>query len=104
MLRHLPDLVAAERGAKLVGRNRKVRSAAEPRLDLIAEAALLQLIHEALHVAEVRLRKHRRDERRRSRGLNLAKRAAEEAVKKSHGPRHHIGLLSEPQRQIVPRR
>jgi hypothetical protein len=56
VLRHLLDLIAAEGGSKLVGRNRQVRAAAEPRLHLIAEATLLQLGDQALHVTEVRLR------------------------------------------------
>src|SRR6266852_3325792 len=64
MLGQLLDLIAAERGAKLIRRNRQIAAPAEPRLNLIAEAALLQLRGEALQVTEVRLRQHRRDESR----------------------------------------
>jgi hypothetical protein len=93
------DLVAAERSAQLIGRNRQIGAAAEPRLNLIAEAALLQLSGEALQVTEIRLRQHRRDEGRHRGRLNLAEATAERAgqtIQKSHGLLLLMKMLDRP--------
>jgi len=55
--RHLPT--------ELVRSHRQVRSVAQPRANLVVKAGRLQLGHDALKAAEVRLRQQGRDESRR---------------------------------------
>ena len=51
--RDLADTLVAQRSAKLVGRYRKVRAAAEPRGHLRSEAGLLQLLQQTADAAEI---------------------------------------------------
>jgi len=87
MLGDLPDLLVAERGLKLLRRNRQVAAIAEPRLDLRTQSVLLELVHDPLHVAEVRLGQYRRDQAGGGGRGHLADHAAKRAadiIEKSH--------------------
>jgi hypothetical protein len=55
MLGKLSDMIIAEGSTELVGRHRQICAAAKPGLHLRAESALLQLVHDALQIAKVRL-------------------------------------------------
>jgi len=56
--RDLADTLVAQRSAKLVGRYRKVRAAAEPRGHLRSEAGLLQLLQQTADAAEISVFEH----------------------------------------------
>jgi hypothetical protein len=77
MLGDLFDLVIAERCTELIRRYRYIAAIAKPRLNLIAEAALLKLVYEALHIAKVRFRQCRRNKPRRGSFRQLSNHAAE---------------------------
>src|SRR5581483_3236228 len=81
--RQLLHALLAKRGAQLLGRHRQISAVAEPRLHLRAEAALLQLIDDALQVTEVGLLERFRDQGRRGGRRDIAQRAAQ-TVQQSH--------------------
>ena len=87
MLSDLLDLIIVERCAQLVRGHAHVRAVAQPGFDLIAKSTLLELIHKALQVSEIRRRKHRRKQCGafgcRHRTQNTLLRAAK-LIKKSH--------------------
>src|SRR5262249_24394590 len=87
MAGQLADLLVAQRIAQLIRADRQIGAAAEPRRDLVAEAALLQLCDDAVEVSEIALRQGRGDERRHCAGCLLAEYAlkgAANVVEQSH--------------------
>jgi len=80
MLCELSDVIVAQRGAELVGRHRQICTAAKPGLHLGPKSALLQLDHDALQIAKVRLGQHRRDEIGHGGRFDLAQRAGEQII------------------------
>ncbi len=61
MLCDLSNLFIAKSSANLLGCNWHVGAIAEPRLYLIAQASLRQLIHETLQIAHIGLGQYGRD-------------------------------------------
>jgi predicted GNAT family N-acyltransferase len=88
VLRELLHLRVAQDRAELVGRDRHVLAVTEPRANLIAEAALLQLGNETVEIAEIGLCQNGGDQRRYGGGFRLAQNALEraaEVIEQSHG-------------------
>src|SRR6478609_5167635 len=89
--RKLPNRVAAEHRAELVGRDRQVLAVAEPGFDLVTEAGLLELRDDCAEAALIVAAEHLVQHRRQDRGAELAERAAKrrivfQRVQNSHAP------------------
>src|SRR5262249_53975849 len=87
MRRQLADLLTAECIAELIGADGLVLAMAEPRRDLVAQAALLELCDDPAQAAQIGLCQRGRDESRHGVGLALAQHPLEgvsDTVQKSH--------------------